>query len=90
MTDNSDDKKQNYFDVSPNPFSDHIWIKRKENKTLSTEIRLYKYSGELIDRYNFSDDISEFEVEASNLPKGMYFYQIKRGNKTEVKTIIKK
>ncbi|MBC8755181.1 T9SS type A sorting domain-containing protein [Kordia sp. YSTF-M3] len=31
-----------------------------------------------------------YQLNVSHVPKGMYFYQIKRGDKTEVKTIIKK
>ncbi len=76
------DYQQVRLKVYPNPFEDKITFEleefeNKDNEKLS--LYLFSIEGKLIEKTIFHDN--QVQLLRNNLPKGLYFYQIKMGNK---------
>jgi len=71
--------------VYPNPAKDVLFIEFSEGAE-ATKIELTNLMGQSIISTEFNDN--RFNLDLSNLPKGMYLVKFTRGNKTAVKNII--
>lgn len=78
---------QNY----PNPFNPTTYIKFELSNSSQTQLYIYNVLGQLvsklIDGY-LPEGIHNVEFDASNLPSGVYFYQIKSGDYVESKKMV--
>jgi hypothetical protein len=69
-------------------------IENNSSQNLPVEVVIFNDKGIKVSTHTLigisRNSRTSYQLNISHLPKGMYFYQIKRGDKTEVKTIIKK
>jgi hypothetical protein len=84
----------------PNPSVNEVIIdyanvitKNNSSQNLPIEVVIFNDKGIKVSTHTLIG-VSEknrmlYQLNISHLPKGMYFYQLKRGEKTEIKTIIK-
>jgi len=78
-------KLENY----PNPFKSYTTIAYAIKGGLKVEpvgIRIYNVTGQLVETIEATNGIAEWD--ASNLPTGIYFYQLKTENYNEVKKMM--
>ncbi|MDZ7742039.1 MAG: T9SS type A sorting domain-containing protein [Bacteroidota bacterium] len=77
----------------PNPFSGQtrIDVELKHNSNLSLEV--YNLTGQKIieiDKGSVNAGKHQFEINASNMSRGVYFYQVQAGNSIQTKKMILK
>ena len=83
------DFETNLLMNQPNPFSGTTTIKYAIKGMLKTEpvnIRIYNTVGQLVKEITARN--GEFEFDASRLPTGIYFYQLKTENFNEIKKMM--
>ncbi|WP_298509357.1 T9SS type A sorting domain-containing protein [uncultured Kordia sp.] len=77
----------------PNPSADHIIIEQMNTTAANTplEVVIFNDKGIKVRQYRLtSTNNAPYNLNISHLQKGMYFLQLSQGNKTQVKTIVKK
>jgi Secretion system C-terminal sorting domain len=66
--------------VYPNPFENNITFELAQSDNLDViELSLFSVDGKLVEQVRFQS--STLQVSRNNLPKGLYFYTLKIGNK---------
>ncbi len=78
-------EKTNNFDVFPNPVNNYLTIKTKNQD--SKNIRILNILGETI--FNSKTNESIFNIDFSNLAKGIYVVEIESDNQIQKQRIIK-
>lgn len=76
------DYQQVTLKVYPNPFEDKITFELEELENKDNEklgLYLFSIDGRLVEKAIFQEN--QVQLLRNNLPKGLYFYQIKMGNK---------
>lgn len=71
---------QNIFNVYPNPTTQFITFEIINNNQTNFEIEIADICGKKINSYNYSN--SPLQINLSNMPNGLYFYQIKMNNQS--------
>lgn len=85
-TDNKNYVAQN----SPNPFSDKTIIKYYLNHSNNATFNVYDIYGKVVYSENLesTEGINNYEFFAKDLSSGIYYYEIKTSDKTELKKMI--
>jgi hypothetical protein len=79
--------KQNYFDVFPNPVSDELTLRLKDNFSGRTYVTLHNCLGEIILEETFSGN--EHRMDINTIPGGVYLIALRNKQGNIVKKIIK-
>jgi len=79
-------KKNANINIYPNPMSDRIHIKVKNNNTMF-EYEIMNTVGQIISKGNFIKDIT---VRTNNFAPGIYLIRLKNGGKLYLKKMLKK
>ena len=79
-------KHKNNFNIHPNPVKDVLHIKNEHHNNKTTKVELYNISGKLLysNYYN-----SNYELNMSIYPKGVYILKLKYLNSVYVNKIVK-
>lgn len=75
------------YAVFPNPVADEVVINRKDNRVLSTNVRVMDMSGKVIKEYPFYH--SEARLDLSHLEAGMYMLQLETADFVATKKVVK-
>lgn len=75
------------FSIYPNPVSDILRIDYKESLDW---IKVYDINGRILRTTNFHYNESQFEINVSDLSKGVYFVEIKSNKNKHIQKFIKK
>ena len=89
---NIDDNLVNNTLVYPNPFSTSIIIEYELTKPGNSIITIFNHLGqkvEIINQGNFQSGKQQFVWDASGLPNGIYFVQVRAGQKMATRKIVK-
>ena len=77
--------KEDLFEIYPNPTSDFIVIENKETEKF--EVTIYDFYGKRIYNNTFSN--AQEQIQLAHLAKGIYFVEIRNGDKIGTQRIIK-
>jgi hypothetical protein len=69
---------QNLFKVYPNPTSQWVIVESTNSTQTNFEVEITDICGKKINRYEYTN--STLKIDLSNIPNGVYFYQIKTNN----------
>lgn len=69
---------QNFIKVYPNPVSQSLTFEAINSSQTNYKIEIADICGKKINSYNFTN--STLQIDLSNIPNGIYFYQIKTNN----------
>ena len=75
------------FIIYPNPANDYIMI--NAGSTNTNEIQIFNVYGQCVMSVDTQNNISEYRVDISNLPAGMYFTRIANDKNNVVKRFVK-
>ena len=75
------------FIIYPNPANDYIMI--NAGSTNTNEIQIFNVYGQCLMSVDTQNNISEYRVDISNLPAGMYFTRIANDKNNVVKRFVK-
>ena len=75
------------FIIYPNPANDYIMI--NAGSTNTNEIQIFNVYGQCVMSVDTQNNISEYRVDISNLPAGMYFIRIANDKNNVVKRFVK-
>ena len=80
------DAENDDFFLYPNPSKGYIWIDL--NKHANSIIKIFSINGIELFSIELPDNKNVFEIDLSNLPKGIYFITFKNSNFVKTKKII--
>lgn len=80
----------NRFSVYPNPVNQHgiLHISAPDELAINTKVILTDIYGKTLIRKTISESLKHYEVDTSNLAKGIYLLQISSNNKSYSKKIV--
>jgi len=81
------EKKEITFSVFPNPTKDFVTIKATNSLLLNTEVTILNSIGQTVKKMNLNQSN---KIDVSDLDKGVYFIQIKSGDKLGSSKFVKK
>ena len=88
--DGSVSTKENYlnlnFKIFPNPATHVIYVELSEPYHSSSSYQIINALGQFVEKGNLAD--GNHELDVSNLPTGVYFIQIKNGNRVGTKRLV--
>lgn len=82
---NPTEATKDYFQIYPNPASDHCFVKSSLGK--KTQVKLYSNDLKLLYTFQLQD---EFHLDTSNYPSGMYFLIFENDQGLFTKKLVKK
>ncbi len=85
-TNTQDIENQIFASISPNPFSDNITIKSKENTNFNLSI--FDITGKIIFQAK-NQSIEQLTIPTNNFAKGVYLLKITNGNITQTEKLVK-
>ncbi|MCB0408859.1 MAG: endonuclease [Flavobacteriales bacterium] len=81
----SENVKENYFTIYPNPATENITIKFW-NSTSEHQLYVYNVEGELIEQ--FTSNLNSNSIVLKDLKEGMYFVKLQNGENVEVQKLV--
>lgn len=78
---------ESQLSVFPNPFQDKVTIRVSDNRPLS--IKLFNALGKETDVNTVSNKAGEIVLSTEQLPRGIYFLEVRRGNQKSVQKLVK-
>ncbi|MFO7701809.1 MAG: T9SS type A sorting domain-containing protein, partial [Psychroflexus maritimus] len=78
------------FKFYPNPVSANLVINLGQIQAKNTQVNVFDVAGRSLIQTNFKHNQSELEIDVSKLSAGLYFVEVKEGNKKQTHKIIKK
>jgi hypothetical protein len=76
------------LDIYPNPASDRLTVKYKDLKGEEASLLLMNSLGQVVTKENLVNDCCSIDVNVQNLPKGIYFLQVKGKKLSAVKKVM--
>jgi len=86
------DIKQHEISLYPNPFSLSITIEYELSKPSTADITIFNHLGQIVERISLGNSqpgIYQFVWKASRMPAGIYFVQVRAGQKATTRKIVK-
>jgi choice-of-anchor B domain-containing protein len=85
-TDVKDIENQTFASISPNPFTDNVIVKSKENANF--DLVVFDALGKIIFQAK-NKNIEQFNIPTSDFAKGIYMLQITNGKITQTEKLVK-
>jgi len=74
------------FEISPNPTNESIWLKLNQDEQIIDKLNIYNGQFQAVQKFDDFNAINPIDV--SHLNPGLYFLEVRKGNKRGIKKLI--